>query len=305
MIRYPQGIRDNDCAPRWRGMGDDERTLAYSPSSMLDGDLAPFIQSYTDNSASAHRRLSPVTVLRYGPLDSNTIDVVTPDSSDGTAPVPLLAFIHGGYWRELSKTDSFFAAPDSLKREWAFAAVDYTLAPRASLDEIVEECCRAIECLHQHAARLGVDRNRIIVSGSSAGAHLAAMTCLRLHSKFKPAASMLLSGIYDLEPLIGTYINEPLNLDVLSARRNSPVHRKLTGFPPALIAWGAQETDEFKRQSLTFAHMLQSAKADVEAVQIKDRNHFDIVEDIASDSALGLQTAALIGATGATKNARL
>ncbi len=303
MIRYPQGIRDNNCAPHWHGMDDRERALAYSPSSMLDGDPAPFIQSYTDKSAAAYRRLSPVTVLRYGPLDANTIDMVTPDRSDGAASTPLLVFIHGGYWCDLSKTDSFFAAPASLDRKWAFAAIDYTLAPRASLDEIVDECCLAIECLHQHATSLGFDRNRIIVSGSSAGAHLAAMSCLRLRSEYLPAAAVLLSGIFNLEPLIGTYINEPLDLDFVSARRNSPAHQNLTGFPPTLIAWGAQETDEFKCQSLAFAQMLESAKTDVEAIQIEDRNHFDIAEDIASDSALGLQTAALVRATGAIKNA--
>ena len=303
MIRYPRDVPENDCKPRWRGMDTKQRAIAYSPSSALLGDLAPYIQSYTDKSAAARRRHSPVTTLRYGALDTNTIDVVTPDRPEGCTPVPLLAFIHGGYWCELSKTDSFFAAPDSLERGWAFAALDYTLAPHAGLDDIVNECCRAIECLHQHAAGLGFDRNRIIISGSSAGAHLAAMSCLRLQSAYRPAAAVLLSGIFDLEPLIGTYINEPLKLDAVSARRNSPAAGDLAGFPPSLIVWGAQETDEFKRQSLSFAQMLQSANTDVEALQIEDRNHFNIAEDIASASALGLQTAELIDATGATSNA--
>lgn len=303
MIRFPEAFNNRDCDPRWRGMSDRERALAYSPSSVLNGDLTPVIQSYVDKSTAAYRQLSPVKTLSYGSSDANTVDVVVPDRTDSGVPAPLLVFIHGGYWCELSKTDSFFAAPDSLDRGWAFAAVDYTLAPAAGLDEIVVECGRAIECLHQNASKLGFDRNRLIVSGSSAGAHLAAMVCLHLRGDLRPAAAVLVSGIFELEPLIGTYINDPLGLDPASARRNSPAHQRLADFPPALIAWGAFETDEFKRQSLAFAQKLQSAGTDVDALQIEDRNHFDIIEDIANTSPLGLQTAELVRATGAINNA--
>ena len=57
---------------------------------------------------------------------------------------PVLVFFHGGYWQELSKQESAFAAPQCLARGIAYAAVDYTLAPKATLSAIVDECRAAV-----------------------------------------------------------------------------------------------------------------------------------------------------------------
>src|SRR6202034_4793004 len=95
----------------------------------------------------------------------------------------------------------------------AFAAIDYTLAPRASVGTIVEQCRRAIASLHRQAGAVGFDARRIYVSGNSAGAHLAAMLLVAgwqaAHGLAQDvvAAAVLLSGTYDLAPLMGTYID--------------------------------------------------------------------------------------------------
>ncbi len=268
-------------------MSDAVRADAYSPSTALpDGDLQPYIQAYIDRSAAAYAACGPVHTVRYGPLASNTLDLVVPDAG---APAPLLVFIHGGYWQELSKTESFLPAPDCLARGIGFAAVDYTLAPHARIDAIVAECVTAVSALHDEAHLLGIDTNCIVLAGSSAGAQLAAMASLMLPARRRPRGVVLLSGIYDLEPLVGTYINDPLGMDVATARRHSPAHADLTDFPPALIAWGAIETDEFKRQSRHFAGLLAVA----ETVEVPRRNHFDILFDLADDSRLGQKVVAM------------
>ncbi len=274
--------------PKWRGMSDVERAEAYSPSKALeDGDLSPFIQAYIDKSAFAYETSGPVKTVTYGPLASNTLDIVVPN---GDAPAPLLVFIHGGYWQELSKTESFLPAPDCLARGVGFAAVDYTLAPEATIDAIVQECSTAVSKLFDEAASLGINPSRIVLAGSSAGAHLVAMTCLALPADKRPRGVVLMSGIYELEPLIGTYINDAVGMDAATARRNSPALAELTGFPPALVTWGAIETDEFKRQSRHFASLLPIA----ETFEVPGRNHFDILFDLADDSSLGRKTAALL-----------
>ncbi len=82
------------------------------------------------------------------------------------------------------------------------------------------------------------------------------------------------------------------------AKRASPALANLEGFPPALITWGGQETDEFKRQSRAFAQLLKGAGRSVETLEMSARNHFDIVEDIANGSELGQRIAALVSAKG-------
>lgn len=271
--------------PQWRAMDDETRAVAYSPSSALEGSIDPFIAAYVENSKAAYAACPDVRTLTYGSKPGNTVDVALPAGADG--PVPLHVFIHGGYWQELSKRESFFPAPDTLARGMAFAAVDYTLAPAASVAEIAEECCAALTLLSGQAAALGIDPARIVLSGSSAGAHLAAMCCLNLPPHLRPRGVVLMSGVYELEPLVGTYVNDALGLDAAAAQAVSPALKDLSGFPPALIAWGRQETEEFKRQSRHFAGLLNAAGTSAETLEMAQRNHFDIVEDLANGTALG------------------
>ena len=141
-------------------------------------------------------------------------------------------------------------------------------------------------------------RKRVVVSGSSAGAHLAAMACINLEQDVRPAGAVLLSGIYELEPLIGTYVNEAIKMDTSIAHRNSPVFYELSNFPNTLIAWGANETQEFILQSKYFADLLNRAGCEVTIFQMDKRNHFDIVFDIAQNSEILKKMHALVGIGG-------
>ena len=274
-------------------MTDEEREREYSPSSCLpDGDYRPFVADYrrrSDAAWASAQDSGATTIIQYGPDETQTVDVVTPTDVD--AP-PLLVFFHGGYWQELSKLDSRFAAQDCLDRGWAFAAVDYTLAPTADLPTIVAECSSALRATVDTADSLGFDPTRVVVSGSSAGAHLAAMVAANTELA---AAAVLVSGVYELEPLIGTSINDALGLDEATARACSPLGLDLAGFPPTLVAYGDDETDEFKRQSQAFADRLQAAGTVTSVIEIPDRNHFDVIVDLATPgTALGDAVSALV-----------
>ncbi len=280
-----------------------ERERAYSPSSCIGGDYRPFVQAYVDRSAAVRQRHTGRCGLAYGPAASQTLDLFLPPPTRAGAPLPpLLVFIHGGYWQELSKNESLFAADGCLAAGAAFAAIDYTLAPHATVEQMVCECRTALRWLHAHAAELGFDGRRIVVAGSSAGAHLGAMCCLRgwpgdadLPTGL-PAAAVLVSGIYELVPLIGTSINAVPALTQASAARVSPLRFDLTGFPPALVCWGEIETDAFKRQSQAFGDSIEAATGrPVPRVEAPGRNHFDVILDLArTGSALGDATLRLL-----------
>ena len=147
---------------------------------------------------------------------------------------PLLVFIHGGYWQELSIKESFFPSTEAVKNDIGYAAIEYSLAPNVSVSEIVDECKEAIDWIFTNAANLGYDHKKIILSGSSAGAHLVAMCLLKIN-KFSPLGAVLVSGIYNIEPLIGTSIDEALSLTNSQAYKNSPINFSLENFPASIV----------------------------------------------------------------------
>lgn len=247
-----------------------EREREYSPSSRID-DITPFLRAYGERSRAAEARARVVKDLRWGPGADETLDFFPAARTDA----PLLVFIHGGYWQELSKEESLFAGADCAEAGVAYAAINYTLAPAVRLDRIVDQCRRALAWLTAEAGTLGFDPARIHVSGSSAGGHLAAMM---LTPRPAPLAGLvLLSGVFDLAPLAGTYIDEPLGLTPQDVATLSPQRLDPGAALPVLIAWGENETSEFKRQSRDYAAHLRAAGFAVTEDEIPAVNHFDIV----------------------------
>ena len=283
----------------WRNLSPAERERQYSPSSCVAA-IETFLDAYVARSRDAETRFRCQKNLLWGEQPDETFDYF-PAASAGA---PLLVFIHGGYWQEHSKDESLFAAPDCLANGIAFAAIDYTLAPRATLGAIVQQCRRAIASLHRQAATLGFDARRIYVAGSSAGAHLAAMLLVAGSragyglADDVVAGSVLLSGIYDIEPLTGTYIDAALHLTAEDAATLSPLRLKLGRAVKTIVAWGENETDEFKRQSRAFAAALVRSGFPVSAFEVAGANHFDIVFGLADrDSVLGKATIEMIRGT--------
>ena len=278
-------------AVSWRELSAAERERAYSPSSAIGGDYQPFLRAYAERSAMARARRPQQLNQVFGSNGKLVLDLFVP--SNLATPPPLLLFIHGGYWQELSKEDSSFAANDCVERGIAFAAVDYTLAPQASVAQMVAECDEALAWLQGEAPRLGFDGQRVVLAGSSAGAHLAAMVTLQ--TRHHVAAAVLVSGIYELEPLLGTSINDALGLSQDSAHALSPALKSAQGFPPSIVCWGEVETDEFKRQSRDFAALLQAAGTSVQSFEVPARNHFDVILDLADTATpLGRRVARLM-----------
>lgn len=264
----------------------------YSPSSRVD-DINVFLDMYVNLSAAAKREALAQELcepdVSYGERPEETLDMFWPRKAE--LP-PLHVYIHGGYWQLLSKDESCFAAPLFQEFGSCFAAVNYTLAPDQTLTGIVEENRRAIAFLYRNAERWGYDRNRIYLSGSSAGAHLAIMMLLTdWRSMGLPADTIkgvcAVSGVYDLEPVRLTYVNDAVGMDADEAAANSPILHPLRNRCPVILAYGDNETDEFKRQTQDYRSRLRSNDIDVVFSEIGDRNHFDVIVDLAdSDSWL-------------------
>lgn len=251
------------------------REREYSPSSAIGGNYAPFLAEYAARSAAAHARLKAMRDLRYGEAPRATLDYFPAPAA--RADPGLLVFIHGGYWQEGAKDDSAFLAPAWHDAGFAHAVVGYTLAPEARLPQIVAQCRAALAWLVAGAGALRFDAARVVVAGSSAGAYLAAAIADR--SPVPVRGIVPVSGVFDVAPLVGTPINDPLGLDAPAAAALdllAPERR----YCPAVVAWGEVETGEFKRQSHAFAARLRQDGHACEAFEVPGRNHFDVILEL-------------------------
>ncbi len=272
------------------------RDRAYSPSLTVP-DMGVYLREYAARSADA-RRLLPWEEISYGHTSVERLHFF-PAAGPGA---PLQVFIHGGYWQELSRTESSFAAPDFVSRGAAFAALGYGLAPAHRLGEIVAMVRGGILWLFRHAAELGIDPERIFLSGSSAGAHLAAMCLVEgwLPAPLRPRdvvrGASLLSGVYDLEPLRHTYVGESINITAAEAARNSPVLHAHDGLPPLIVARGDHETVAFVAQHERFVSAVTRVGAQVTDLVVPSRHHFDLPLTLGDlNTPLGRATLAQMG----------
>ncbi|NXM08923.1 KFA formamidase, partial [Tyrannus savana] len=247
----------------------------------------------------------------YGKGDGEKLDIYFPTDHAGTFPV--LVYIHGGYWQCLSKDESGFAAPPLVSRGVAVVAVGYDTAPkgRCRPAEAVAACvarCRltlpsALCPGHMDTMVLQVRRciaflveqypgiRGIYLCGHSAGAHLAAMVLFTDWTEFRVVpdikGAVLVSGVYDLEPILHTYVNDALNMSWEVAQRNSPMRHVAPAVPAAcevLVVVAQHDSPEFRRQSKEYSQALRAAGWSVSLLDLAGRDHFDVIEKLSENS---------------------
>src|SRR5262245_58007603 len=182
-------------APDWRKLSREEldRGLNNSEAVVGSGDI---VAGWDARSGELRTRHAAHLDLRYGQRERNRIDFLK--IRDGA---PTLLFIHGGYWQARAKETFTLFAEGAMAHGINVALIGYTLAPDATLDQIVAEIHSGIDFLRGQSPGLGGDGKGIVVSGWSAGGHLTAMAL----SHGKVRAGMAISGIFDLEPIRHSY----------------------------------------------------------------------------------------------------
>ncbi len=227
--------------------------------------------------AAAYRETHAPRVIPYGSGARHMIDFF-PADRDG----PVVVFIHGGYWQALD--GSFFShLAGGLNAHGISVAIpSYDLCPGVSVDQIIQQMRTATREL----ARFG---QPLVVSGHSAGGHLAA--CLlatdwpALDASL-PAdliiAAYAISGLFDLVPLVGTSINNALQLDAASAEAASPLFwpSPARGSLDAVV--GENESAEYFRQSRTVVERWGAAGVATQFGVVPGANHFTAIAPLAN-----------------------
>jgi len=258
---------------------------------------AEIILRYTERSEHVRAALGEPRVYSYGTSAAETLDVY----ETNVPGAPIHVFIHGGAWRLLSKRDSSFAAETFVRSGVHFIALDFAQLPSVSLSEMVTQVRSAIAWIFQNACEFDGDSSQLHISGHSSGSHLAACVAVTdWSSEFglprETVSSVICaSGIYDLLPVRLSARNEYLKLDTQTEHALSPIRHLEHLSARVFVAFGALESDEFKRQSREFAAALGPSLAAPYA-ELPALNHFEVAETLANpDYGLGLAAQNLIG----------
>lgn len=246
-----------------------------------------YMQIRSIANAGALERLRGARNLRYGPNPREMLDIYPAT----TIPAPVQVYIHGGYWRAGSKDDWAFVAAPLVARGATTVILGYDLCPDVTLDELVAETRRALIWLYQNIENHGGDRDRLFISGNSAGAHLCAMLLgYDWTQEGLPAdlikGAVLTTGIYDIRPVLDISVNNDIRLDTDAAHRNSPMLSPPRHPAPLVAAVGGNEAEGWQRQTRDYVAMCRSKGIECDYMELPGEDHFSLGTILADDDCL-------------------
>lgn len=221
--------------------------------------------------AAAWREASPLPrVLHYGGGERHTIDWFTAGAG------PAMLFVHGGYWQALDKSFFSHIARGLNGLGVPVGIMSYDLCPAVRIGDIVEQTRAAVAVAHREAGA------PVIVSGHSAGGHLAA--CMLATEAHVPAAYAI-SGLFELAPLIPTSLNAALSLGAEEAENLSPLFWPAPEGKVLDAVVGDAESTEFLRQSQAIVEAWGADGVDTRFEAIAGANHFTIIAPLADPAS--------------------
>lgn len=261
----------------------------YNNRLRVPGHAAHFTRWAAD-SQSSRERLPCQLNLAYGSGTGETLDIFPAAKSTTGHKVPVLVFIHGGYWRSLDKADHSFIAPAFTQVGACVVVPNYALCPAISIPDIVQQMVAALAWTWRHVADFGGDPENITVIGHSAGGHLAAMLLTTDWTAQAPDLppglvknAMSISGLYDLEPVRQTPFLGELRLTPEQVLQASPVllPRPVQGRLYSVA--GGDESEEFLRQNQLIRQAWGAESVPV-CESLSGLNHFSVLDALVQPS---------------------
>lgn len=247
-------------------------------ATVTDAEFARIIGQYERLTINAKELPNRCSAYKFCAATGLNLDLYNANPGEKR---PIVVFIHGGYWRALTRAHSGFAAPMLAAHGIALAVPDYRLAPKASITEIIADCRRALAYLWMNADTLGIDRNRILVTGSSAGGHLAAaMAQPGWQAEYglpdQPLHGCLpVSGLFELAPLAASHVQDWMQFTAEELAHSPQRHPPQSLRGAVALAADKGEAPGFHRQSDAYA-----ALTGWPLLRVSGRNHFDVILDL-------------------------
>lgn len=251
----------------WGTLTQAERDAAYN-NRAATANAPELVDRRNESSARFRAAHAGHLDLAYGGGERTKWDIFP--AADPTAPV--LVFIHGGYWQQNGREQFAIMAEGAVARGLSVALPGYTLAPQATLSEIVGEIRTALDWLAHEGAAHGAG-GPVILTGWSAGGHLTAMALD--HPLVR--AGVAISGVYELGPIRDTYLDEALRLTDLEIAALSPLRLPVVE-KPLVITYGSAEVPALVHDSRNLHAMRSAAHAPGALLPIAGTNHFTVLD---------------------------
>ena len=219
--------------------------------------------------------------IKYGSTEAEQLDLYIPNRKNA----PIHIFVHGGAWRSGNGSgNNAYNARKFVELGMLYIAPDYQLATNAngSLYPMVDQLRNAVVWTYQNAEKFGGNPDRIFLSGHSAGGHLGGVLITTDWTEYGLPADVikgafLSSGMYDLYPVSLSSRNEYVEFTDKMVEDLSPINHIAKIRTPVILAYGTQESPEFKRQSQAFSEALKKQSKEVELHILEGYNHFEIM----------------------------
>ncbi|MFT5112526.1 MAG: arylformamidase [Parasphingorhabdus sp.] len=273
----------------YKGMDADTLEAEYNLIARRGDDFPALAKSWMARSA-VHREASGARVdLAYGDGDREKLDWFSGGNADG----PMLVYIHGGYWQRGDKSLYSFVTESFIKHGVSVAVLNYDLTPSVRMGQISPQIRKAIAWLWHNSSDLGFSRDKLFVSGHSAGGHLTAMMMATDWTEVDSSlpidlirAGIPISGLFELEPLVHTTINDGPQMDIAESHAESPCFLPPVTNAPQLVVVGGGETAEFLRQSDDYVEQYQTSERPMERYNVPTADHFDELERLSEEDSV-------------------
>jgi arylformamidase len=267
-------LRNMEMNVIYHGMDRAALDVAYNNTKAVPN-FSTLFADFQSRSAHLYETTRCERNIRYGKNLRERFDLLRGRGANR----PTVIYVHGGYWQTLSKEDFAFVAQGPLALGYNLVMAEYTLAPQSSMTQMVQEIGRLLDYLTDNRDPLNLGRGPVCLVGHSAGGHLSLVH--RTHPLL--AHTMLISPLVDLEPISLSWLNAKLQLTRTEIDQYSPL-RHIDKGAPMTVAVGGAELPELIRHASEYAAAAAKLGEKVEYIPIADRNHFSVLEDLASPS---------------------
>ena len=243
------------------------------------------------------------------------LDIYVPTRPEGepVTGAPVLLQIHGGAWMIGAKEQQGLPLMYQLAQHgWICVAINYRLSPRATWPDHLVDCKKALAWVKEHVGEYGGDHDRVVVTGGSAGGHLAAMLGLTANdARFQPGFESVDTSVRAFVPMYAVYdftdrdgirgrrdpLRRSLEQHIVKRMRAdefatfdlaSPMSHVRDGVPPCFVVHGALDTLAPVEEARAFVGLLRAVSTEpVAYAELPGAHHaFDVFASVRSVQAV-------------------